>query len=102
MTDDVPSSLMACIIFSMWLRQTSGRMVLCLVHVVTVRIRRITLPQEPFTSTCCRHGFMPGYNCWTKHGERGVIMEDNEEEEDNDNYPMFTEHGDTDNGGRRS
>ena len=21
-------------------------------------------------------------------------MEDNEEEEDNDNYPMFTEHGD--------
>ena len=22
-------------------------------------------------------------------------MEDNEEEEDNDNYPMFTEHGDT-------
>ena len=39
------------------------------------------------------NGFMPGYNCWTKHGERGVIMEDNEEEEDNDNYPMFTEHG---------
>ena len=36
---------------------------------------------------------MPGYNCWTKHGERGVIMEDNEKEEDNDNYPMFTEHG---------
>ena len=41
------------------------------------------------------NGFMPGYNCWTKHGERGVIMEDNEEEEDNDNYPMFTEHGGT-------
>ena len=38
------------------------------------------------------HGFMPNYNCWTKHGERGVIMEDNEEEE-NDNYPMFPEHG---------
>ena len=37
------------------------------------------------------NGFMPGYNCWTKHGERGVIMEDNEEEEDNDNYPMFDE-----------
>ena len=44
-------------------------------------------------------GFMPGYNCWTKHGERGVIMEDNEEEEDNDNYPMFTEHGDSAMGG---
>jgi hypothetical protein len=46
-----------------------------------------------------KNGFMPGYNCWTKHGERGVIMEDNEEEEDNDNYPMFTEHGDRTMGG---
>ena len=24
-------------------------------------------------------GFMFGYNCWTKHGERGVMMEDNKE-----------------------
>ena len=36
-----------------------------------------------------RSGFMPSYNCWTKHGERGVMMEDNEEEEDDDNYPKF-------------
>jgi hypothetical protein len=28
-----------------------------------------------------RSGFMPSYYCWTKHGERGVMMEDNEEEE---------------------
>ena len=42
-----------------------------------------------------KSGFMAGYNCWTKHGEKGVIMEDNEEEEDNDNYPMFTDHGGT-------
>ena len=40
-------------------------------------------------------GFMSGYNCWTKHGETGVIMEDNEEEEDDDNYPTFTAHGGT-------
>ena len=40
-------------------------------------------------------GFMSGYNCWTKHGERGVLMEDNEEEENDDNYPMFHEYGDT-------
>ena len=33
-----------------------------------------------------RHGFMHSYNVWTKHGERGVIMEDNEEEGDDDNY----------------
>src|ERR1043165_2450413 len=31
-------------------------------------------------------GFMPHYNVWTKHGEIGVMMEDNEEEEYNDNY----------------
>ena len=43
-----------------------------------------------------RRGFMPSYNCWTKHGERGVRMEDNDEEEDDDNYPMFSEdYGDT-------
>jgi hypothetical protein len=41
-----------------------------------------------------RQGFMPNYFCWTKHGERGVIMEDPEEEDD-DNYPVFSEHGDT-------
>ena len=32
-------------------------------------------------------GFMPHYNVWTKHGEIGVMMEDNEEEEDDDGYP---------------
>ncbi|KAK1594919.1 hypothetical protein QYE76_059251 [Lolium multiflorum] len=38
-------------------------------------------------------GFMPSYNCWTKHGERGVMMEnDDEEEEDDDMYPNY---GDT-------
>ena len=41
-----------------------------------------------------RQGFMPNYFCWTKHGERGVMMEDSEEEDD-DNYPVFSEHGDT-------
>jgi hypothetical protein len=38
---------------------------------------------------------MTSYNCWTKHGERGVTLEDNEEEEDDDNYPEFPEYGDT-------
>ena len=36
-----------------------------------------------------KHGFMLGYNCWTKHGERGVLMEENEEDEDDDRYPGF-------------
>ena len=42
-----------------------------------------------------RSGFMPSYNCWTKHGETGVIMEDNEEEEDDGNYHGFPEFDDT-------
>jgi hypothetical protein len=43
-----------------------------------------------------RWGFMPRYNCWTKHGEKGVMMEDGEEEENDDNYhQMFPEYGDT-------
>src|SRR3954467_11165124 len=28
-----------------------------------------------------RSGFMSGYNVWTKHGERGVVVEDGDEEE---------------------
>ena len=43
-----------------------------------------------------RYGFMPSYNCWTKHGEMGVMMEDNEEEQDEDDYHhMYPEYGDT-------
>jgi hypothetical protein len=38
---------------------------------------------------------MSGYNCWTKHGERGVMMEDNDEEDNNDNYPVFPKTTDT-------
>jgi hypothetical protein len=38
-----------------------------------------------------RKGFMPSYNYWTKHGERGVIMEDNKEEEDDDMYPEYSD-----------
>jgi hypothetical protein len=38
---------------------------------------------------------MSGYNYWTKHGERGVMMEDGEEE-NHDNYrQMFPEYDDT-------
>ena len=36
---------------------------------------------------------MPHYNVCTKHGERGVMKEDNKEEEDDDNYP--SKYGDT-------
>jgi hypothetical protein len=40
---------------------------------------------------------MSGYNVWTKHGERGVMMEDDDKKEnDDDNYrSMFPEYADT-------
>ena len=38
--------------FLLAVRQTSERMVLCIVHVLAVRMVAITLRQEPFTSTC--------------------------------------------------
>ena len=36
---------------------------------------------------------MPHYNVWTRHGEIGVMMEDGEEEEYDDNY-VPPEYGD--------
>jgi hypothetical protein len=42
---------MACNILSVWLKQTSGT-VLFVVHVLSARIIRITLPQKSFTPTC--------------------------------------------------
>jgi hypothetical protein len=38
---------------------------------------------------------MPNYICWTKHGERGVIMEEDEELGDDDNIIIhgFAEYG---------
>ncbi|KAK1677673.1 hypothetical protein QYE76_038521 [Lolium multiflorum] len=44
-----------------------------------------------------RFGFMSSYNVWTKHGEEGVMMEDGDEEEDNDDQyrSMFSECFDT-------
>ena len=31
------------------------------------------------------NGFMSNYSLWTKHGEVGVMVEDNEEDDDGDN-----------------
>ncbi|KAK1642362.1 hypothetical protein QYE76_060167 [Lolium multiflorum] len=39
---------------------------------------------------------MSGYNVWTKHGEEGVMIEDGDEEDNDDNYrSMFSEYDDT-------
>ena len=39
------------------------------------------------------HGFMPKYICWTKHGEKGVMMEDNEAEDCDDHFPSHAGFG---------
>ena len=39
-----------------------------------------------------RKGFMPHCICWTKHGERGVIQEDDKEEEGDDHIPDFAQY----------
>jgi hypothetical protein len=73
-------------------------MVLLSVHVVSVRIKRITLPQELFTSTCFSTVSCPATIVGLsteKEGLQWKTMEDNEEEEDDDNYPEFPEYGDT-------
>ena len=33
------------------------------------------------------NSFIEKYICWTKHGEQGVTMEDNEEEDFDDHFP---------------
>jgi hypothetical protein len=42
-----------------------------------------------------KSSFMYGYNCWTNHGERGVMMKDNDEEENDDNNHVYPDYDDT-------
>jgi hypothetical protein len=34
-----------------------------------------------------KNRFLANYVLWTRHGERGVVMEENEEEEDDNDIP---------------
>jgi hypothetical protein len=36
-----------------------------------------------------KNGFMANYVLWTRRGERGVVMEENEDEEDDNNIPNW-------------
>jgi len=48
----------------------------------------------PIHSHLLRRGFMPNYICWMKHGEEGIILENDEEEEgDNNADPDVAEYG---------
>jgi len=58
-------------------------MVLCAARVFIVTITMITPLQEAFRAIFFANGLAI---CWTKHGEKGVIMEDNEEEDFDDHF----------------
>ena len=94
MTGNRMNSCKACRNLSRLLRQTRV-MVLCVVHIVC-RNKRDFPDSRDIHIQLYTSGFMPGYKCWTKHGEIGVMMED-EEEDNNDDYPMFPEQCETEN-----
>ena len=70
-------------------------MVLCVVHALYVGIRSLTMTGKSFTATCF---IRVSYNVCTMHEERGVMMVDSEEGEDDDNY-VPPEYGDAATGG---
>jgi hypothetical protein len=57
------------------------------------RIRRITPLQGPFNNHIFSHGFIPKYIYWTSREEKGLIMEENEEEECEDNFSAHAGFG---------
>jgi hypothetical protein len=67
-------------------------MVSCAARADIAKARRITPLQGLFIAIFA-HGFMPNYICWKSHGEKGVIMEENEEEECEDNFPAHVGFG---------
>jgi hypothetical protein len=91
MTGALSSLLKAFIILVMWLAQTF-RMVLCVVHVLTMRTRKNALPGKSFTPTCFGKVLCLAIIVGPSTKKEGVMMEDKEEEEDDDMYP---EYGDT-------
>src|SRR6185295_10772540 len=74
---------------SILLRPTSRRKVSCCVHVAFAEIKRSSQKDILYMSIFLE-GFMDNYTLWTKHGEPGVPMEDNEEDNNDDNIPDWT------------
>ena len=72
--------------FCLWLRQTS-RMVLCVVRVLIARIARITPLQESYTATFSQMVSWRSMFVGRSMENRGVTMEDNEEEDFDDHFP---------------
>src|SRR6187551_2316626 len=39
-----------------------------------------------------RHGFMRNYSVWTKHGERGILMDEDEKDEADDDISLLAQY----------
>ena len=48
---------------------------------------RVCQNKKEYSKRFHEKGFMDNYTLWTKHGEPGVPMEDNEEDNNDDNIP---------------
>jgi hypothetical protein len=71
----------------MRLRLTGHRKVSCAVHAAFAEIIRNCLEESTLHVHLIERGFMNNYTLWTKHGEPGVLMEDDEDADDDNNIP---------------
>ena len=85
------SSLRVCILSYVWPRQTNA-MVSSAAHVSYVRILKEYASSRSLHSHLLKSGFMPNYICWTKHEETGVVIEEGEEEQWDDD-DIIAEYG---------
>ena len=63
-------------------RPTSHRKVSCAVHAAFAKIKMNTLKRSTLHAHIYEKGFMDNYTLWTKHGEPGVVMQDDEGDDD--------------------
>jgi hypothetical protein len=83
------STLLACKLFSKWPKPTRTQRDSCVVHALC-RNDKDYSDWGTLHLHFIKNGFMTNYVLWTRHGERGVVMEENEDEEDDNNIPDWS------------
>ena len=86
LTDVRKNSLMACIIFLSVAEANKQNGFMCCL-CVNCKNNKDYSSSRILHSHIFANGFMKKDVCWTKHGEQGVTMEDNEEEDFDDQFP---------------
>jgi hypothetical protein len=85
-TDDPRSTLLACKLFSKWSKPTRTQRDSCVVHALCAETTDYS-DWGTLHLQLIKNVFMANYVLWTRHGERGVLMEENEDEEEDNNIP---------------